>query len=69
MAIDIVRADYSNPAHAQGILLLLDHYASGIEGGGKPLGLDAKVRLLPAMAVRPHLFSVLAFDERKPGSP
>lgn len=62
MPIDIVRADYANPAHAQAILTLLDHYASGPSGGGKALSEETKARLIPAMAARPHLFTVLAFE-------
>lgn len=63
MPIHIVRADYALPEHAQAILSLLDHYASGVAGGGKPLRAEARAGLIPAMAMRPYLFSVLVFDD------
>jgi ribosomal protein S18 acetylase RimI-like enzyme len=59
----IVEADYANPLHAAAIVMVLDSYARDPMGGGEPLSGYAKTHLVAAMAARPHLFSVLAFDD------
>lgn len=64
--IEIARASYHSPEHTEAILFLLNHYASGLMGGGKPLNANAMANLIPAMAARPHLFSVLAFENSQP---
>lgn len=62
----IVRADYSNPAHASALVTLLDHYAQSPEGGGEALSGFAREHLVAALAARPFVFSVLAFDGDTP---
>ena len=64
-SLTVCRADYSNPAHAQAVVLLLDAYAQDPAGGGKPLSDFAKGNLISALAARPQAFSVLAFDGDK----
>ena len=64
--IDIVMADYGNPAHARALVELLDAYARDPAGGGAPLA-DAVMAGLPAaLAARPQAFSVIAFDGAQP---
>lgn len=60
--IAIVRADYADPAHAAALIDLLDHYARDPAGGGEPLSDFARGRLVDALAARPFIFSVLAFE-------
>ncbi len=59
----VCRADYANAAHMRALLDLLDDYARDPMGGGHPLSDFAKNNLPAALAARPNLFSVLAFDE------
>lgn len=61
-ALSVVRADYAIPAHATALVELLDHYARDPAGGGTPLADFAKANLVAALAERPFVFSVLAFD-------
>ena len=65
-AINIVRADYAKTTHAQAILYLLDHYACSLEGGATPLNTETRENLIHALSIRPHLFSVLAFEGTSP---
>ena len=60
--IEIVRARYNDPAHASALIDLLDHYARDPAGGGEPLSDFARGNLVGALAARPFVFSVLAFD-------
>ncbi|MBK9442602.1 MAG: GNAT family N-acetyltransferase [Comamonadaceae bacterium] len=59
----LCQADYSNPAHTDVLLALLDAYARDPAGGGEPLSDFAKANLAGALRARTTLFSVLAFDE------
>lgn len=64
--IAIVRARYDDPAHAAALVALLDAYARDPAGGGEPLSDFARANLVDALAVRPFIFSVLAFDGDTP---
>jgi ribosomal protein S18 acetylase RimI-like enzyme len=64
--ITVVRARYDNPSHAAALIDLLDHYARDPAGGGEPLSDFARDNLLAALAARPFVFSVLAFDGDTP---
>lgn len=64
--ITVVRARYDNPAHAAAMIDLLDHYARDPAGGGEPLSAFARTNLVDALAARPFIFSVLAFDGSVP---
>lgn len=68
-AIRVVRADYANPVHAAALVMLLDAYASDPMGGGEGLSDFAKANLVPALAARPHAFSVLAFASSDDSTP
>ena len=63
---DIVHADYADTVHAAALVDLLDHYARDPAGGGAPLTDYARAHLLDALAARPFIFSVLAFDGDSP---
>lgn len=64
--LEIVRARYDDPAHAAALVELLDTYARDPAGGGKPLNDFARENLIEALAARPFVFSVLAFDGETP---
>lgn len=64
--IEIVRARYDDPTHADALVELLDHYARDPAGGGDPLSDFARAHLVEALAARPFVFSVLAFDGAVP---
>ena len=65
-AITVVRADYSNPVHAAALVMLLNAYASGPEGGNEPLSAFARANVVQALASRPQAYSVLAWDGDAP---
>ena len=65
-SLQLCRADYQHPAHAQALVFLLDAYARDAAGGGQPLADFAKQHLVAELAARPQAFSVLAFDGTQP---
>lgn len=65
-SLQLCRANYQHPAHAQALVFLLDAYARDVAGGGKPLSDFAKQHLVAELAARPQAFSVLAFDGTQP---
>ncbi|MEQ1593145.1 MAG: GNAT family N-acetyltransferase [Thiobacillaceae bacterium] len=65
MNLTVLEADYANATHADAIITVLDTYARDPMGGGAPLSDYAKTHLVTALADRPHLFSVLAFNENE----
>lgn len=60
--LEIVHADYDDPRHGAALVALLDAYSRDPAGGGEPLSEFARVNLLAELALRPSIFSVLAFD-------
>lgn len=64
-ALRLCRADYADAVHVRALIDLLDAYARDPAGGGEPLSEFAKTHLPAALAKRPFMFSVLAFDEAK----
>lgn len=64
--IRIVRVRYDNPEHAAALVELLDAYARDPAGGGEPLSDYARTHLARALAARPFIFSVLAFEGSTP---
>ncbi|QHF51067.1 GNAT family N-acetyltransferase [Pseudomonas sp. S49] len=62
----VLQASYSNPAHAEAIGIVLNHYAEDPMGGGHSLDSDLLRRLPEELARRPHAFSVLAFVGGEP---
>jgi len=65
-AIDVVMADYRDPAHAAALVRLLDAYARDPAGGGAPLAPEVLARLPAELAQRPQAFSVMAYDGATP---
>lgn len=64
--LQIVRANYHDPAHARALVELLDAYARDPMGGGHALSAFARDHLVAALAARPQAFSVLAFADGVP---
>ena len=64
--VEIFRVDYTNAAHASGLVKLLDGYACEPAGGGEALSDFARTNLVAALAARPFIFSVMAFDGDAP---
>ena len=63
---EIVRIDLNLPAHREALVVLLDEYARGETGGGKPLDPAAKAALPDVLAARPHYLGWLAFVGGEP---
>jgi len=64
--IEVVRVRYDDPTHAAALLELMDTYSRDPAGGGKALSDFARNNLVSALAARPYIFSVLAFDGATP---
>ncbi len=69
MSLRFCQADYADPLHMRALLDLLDGYARDPMGGGEPLSDTVKRNLPAALAQRPFMFSVLAFDESQGSVP
>ncbi|MDB5886440.1 MAG: GCN5-related N-acetyltransferase [Polaromonas sp.] len=65
-SIHICRADYSNPAHGDALVRMLDAYAQDPAGGGQALSAFTKTHLVAELAARPQAFSVLAYSDGQP---
>jgi len=61
--IEIIKADYNNPKHAQDLVYLLDNYAKDPMGGCKGLTKEVKENLVKELAKLPFAFSVLAYKD------
>lgn len=66
MALEIIRADYSNPHHARDIVFLLNHYAADPSGGGEALSEFTQANLVAELAKLPHAFSILGYADEEP---
>jgi ribosomal protein S18 acetylase RimI-like enzyme len=64
--VTVSRANYADPLHAAALVMLLDAYACDPAGGGKGLSEFARSHLVTALAARPQVYSVLAFDASQP---
>lgn len=64
--IEVVRVRYDDPTHAAALVDLMDTYSRDPAGGGKALSDFARENLASALAARPFIFSVLAFDDATP---
>jgi len=62
----VVEADLGNPDHARGLLDVLDSYASGPAGGGRPLPPFVRDHLVSELAARANALILLAIADRKP---
>ena len=65
-ALRIERLDPAVPSHAAALHALLDEYARGETGGGRPLEAEAMARLPGLLAGRAHYVGLLAFDGERP---
>lgn len=64
--ITIRPVDFSDSAHREAVLLLLDAYARDPMGGGEALADDVKARLCDDMAARPTVASFVAWLNDEP---
>jgi ribosomal protein S18 acetylase RimI-like enzyme len=63
MSIEIRVADLQKPADAEGFLEVLDSYARGATGGGRPLDAEVRRRLVPALREQPGALVLLGLSE------
>ncbi|WP_337263866.1 MULTISPECIES: GNAT family N-acetyltransferase [unclassified Serratia (in: enterobacteria)] len=63
MNIEVIRADYGNPQHAESIVELLDHYARDPMRGAEPLSDYARTHLVAELAKRPFALTLLALAD------
>lgn len=61
MNVEIIKADYRNPTHAQDILSLLRAYAGDLSGGAIDVCEELNLDLPAELAKLPHAFSILAY--------
>ncbi len=57
----VIVVDYSNPQHANDLVMLLEHYALDPMGGNKPLADSVKQNLASELAKIPNATSVLCY--------
>jgi len=60
VSVEVIRADYHDPVHANAIIELLDAYARDPMGGGEALPAEVKERVVRELARLPHAFSLIA---------
>jgi ribosomal protein S18 acetylase RimI-like enzyme len=58
----VIQVDYADQCQATDLVALLDHYARGSEGGGKPLPARTLDELPRHLAALPHAVSLLAYE-------
>lgn len=63
MSIEIREANLRDAAQGDAFLQVLESYAQGETGGGKPLDPDVKARLLPALSAQQHALVLMAWSE------
>jgi ribosomal protein S18 acetylase RimI-like enzyme len=63
MSIQIRAADPADPRDAEAIVMLLDAYARDPRGGGEPLSLPVRERLVPGLRALPTTRVWLAFED------
>ena len=66
MHVDIVDADFENPADRAGVIDVLDSYASDPIGGGEPLRTEVRERLAPSLRDHPTALVLLAIADERP---
>ncbi|MDM9559587.1 MULTISPECIES: GNAT family N-acetyltransferase [Bordetella] len=64
--LDIIDADFTNPAHGDMVVALLDEYARGPMGGGQPLSDYARANLAAELARRPAAGALVALQDGVP---
>jgi GNAT superfamily N-acetyltransferase len=63
--LEIRETDLTDPGDAQGVVEVLDSYATDPVGGGQPLRSDVRERLIPALREQPNSLVLLAFDDEQ----
>jgi GNAT superfamily N-acetyltransferase len=63
--LEIREPDLTDPGDAQGVVEVLDSYATDPVGGGQPLRSDVRERLIPALREQPNSLVLLAFDDEQ----
>lgn len=66
MKINLIQVDYNNSTQADDLVMLLNAYALDPMGGGEELTDEVKSHLVPAMAQRNDVFTVLCYVDEKP---
>ena len=66
MHIEVLRADYLNPAHAADLVFLLNSYALDPMGGGEALCQSVRDGLAATLATLPHALSLLCYVDGRP---
>lgn len=64
--LDILDADFNNPAHGDMVVALLDEYARGPMGGNQPLSGYARANLVAELARRPTAGALIALQDGMP---
>jgi ribosomal protein S18 acetylase RimI-like enzyme len=68
MPFYVLPVDYTDQAHREALVMLLDAYALDPMGGGEGLTQDVKDRLCNELAQRPQVFSFIAWNGSGPQS-
>jgi GNAT superfamily N-acetyltransferase len=66
VSLHVREADFASERDANGILAVLDSYASAPVGGGQPLAPDVRERLIPMLREHPTSLVLLAFVDDEP---
>jgi len=66
MKIEVLRADYLNALHAEGIGYLLNNYAEDPMGGGRSLPDNIQKNLANELSKIPHALSIICYVDGKP---
>ena len=64
--IEITEADYGDPIHAQGVVDVLNSYASDPVGGSEALAPDVRERLVATLRDQPNSLVLLALHDGRP---
>ena len=62
MPMQVLPVDFTQPAHREALVMLLDAYAQDPMGGAEGLSQDVKDRLCNELARRPLAFSFIAWE-------
>ena len=65
MQLEILKVDFADALHCSGVVEVLNSYASDPFGGGEPLSLEVRERLISSLRNHPTVLVLLAFDERR----
>ena len=64
--IEVTEANYGDPIHAQGVVDVLNSYASDPVGGSEPLAPEVRARLIATLRDQPNSLVLLALHEGRP---